>query len=111
MGCFIVPTIVGIGVYAARKKLPAWLHCEWLFAMTIGGAVGLTVEHIAHGEIVPWPPFFTAASNPQQLAVLLDELLYVGVPMAIALVLAWLTLVVAYNIFSSKKPVKQFVGS
>jgi len=48
----------------------------------------LAVEHIAHGEIVPYPPFLTAG-----LSQVLPEMLMVGVPMAVASVLIWSAMV------------------
>ena len=48
----------------------------------------LAVEHLAHGEIVPYPPFLTAG-----LSQVLPEMLMIGVPMAIASVFAWSAMV------------------
>ena len=48
----------------------------------------LAVEHIAHGEIVPYPPFLTAG-----LAEVLPEMLKIGVPMALANVFIWSAMV------------------
>lgn len=47
----------------------------------------LAVEHIAHGEIVLYPPFLTAG-----LFQVLPEMLMVGVPMAVVSVLIWSTM-------------------
>lgn len=69
--------------------------------MALGGALGLTIEHIIHGEIVPWPPFFTAAYSPESLAVMLEEMLLVGLPMSIALLVAWLAIEFVYRQFYS----------
>ena len=89
MACFIVPTIVGIGAHSQRKRFPAWAHINWLTAMVLGGAVGLAVEHYAHGEIVPWPPFLTAMATPAQTSVMLNEMAAIGIPMTIAIIAAW----------------------
>ena len=48
----------------------------------------LAVEHIAHGEIVLYPPFLTA-----DLHEVLPEMLRVGVLMTLAIVLIWGTMV------------------
>ena len=40
-----------------RKKIPETLHIGWLNIMIWGGAIMLAVEHIAHGEIILYPPF------------------------------------------------------
>ena len=97
MACFIVPTIVGIVVEGTKKKIPPNLHASWLSAMIFGGAAGLAVEHFAHGEIVPWPPFLTAMATPADTAAMLGEMAAVGIPMTLALVAAWSALVYAYN--------------
>ncbi|MEM4555120.1 MAG: hypothetical protein QXT25_04705 [Candidatus Anstonellaceae archaeon] len=110
MACFIVPTVIGGIIYKLGNRLPQSLHPEWLGAMSFGGALGLTVEHIIHGEIVPWPPFFTAASSPQSLALMLEEMLFVGVPMAFVLILAWLALAFASSRFSQYQVKKAAQG-
>lgn len=97
MACFLVPTIIGIGAHSQKKRLPESWHAGWLAAMILGGAAGLAVEHVAHGEIVPWPPFLTAMATPAQTAVMLQEMAAVGIPMTLALVAAWAILAYAYN--------------
>ena len=97
MACFLAPTCVGIITTALRKRFPKNWHIQWLNTMIFGGAIGLTVEHIAHGEIVPWPPFLTAMSNPADTAVMLKELAIVGIPMTFTLIFAWILLVIAYE--------------
>ncbi|VVB99157.1 Uncharacterised protein [uncultured archaeon] len=102
MACFIVPAIVGIGAHSQRKKFPVWAHVNWLVAMVLGGAVALAVEHYAHGEIVPWPPFLTAMASPAQTTVMLNEMAAVGIPMTIALVAAWVGMIIVYEKFMAK---------
>ena len=97
MACFIVPTVAGVLAHSQKKRFPAHWHVEWLTAMVFGGAIGLAVEHFAHGEIVPWPPFLTAMSSLADTAAMLHEMALVGIPMTLALVAAWAVLVVAYN--------------
>ncbi len=103
MACFIVPTIVGMGVHSGKGKIPAGWHPEWLTAMIFGGAAGLAIEHFAHGEIVPWPPFLTAMASPATTATMLGEMAAVGIPMAVALIAAWAVLVLAYNGMSAAR--------
>jgi hypothetical protein len=97
MGCFTAPAAVGIATAAFGKKAPKNWHVDWLNSMIWGGTAALIVEHVAHGEVVPWPPFFTAMSNPADTAAMFGEILAVGVPMAIALVFAWVVMVVVYE--------------
>jgi len=106
MACFIVPTIVGIGAHSQGKRFPAWAHINWLTAMVLGGAVGLAVEHYAHGEIVPWPPFLTAMATPAQTSVMLNEMAAVGIPMTIAIIAAWAVMVIVYEKFLAKSDVR-----
>ena len=97
MACFSVPASAAILTTIFRKKFPEEWHINWLNTMIWGGALALTIEHIAHGEIVPWPPFLTAMGNSQNFAMMLEELALVGLPMTIALVLAWAIMVVIYE--------------
>lgn len=97
MACFIVPASVGLFTAVFGKKFPKKWHIGWLNAMIFGGAVGLAVEHYAHGEIVPWPPFLTAMASPAETATMFNEMAAVGIPMTIALVLVWAVLVVVYE--------------
>jgi len=102
MACFIVPTIIGIGAHSQKKKFPVWAHVNWLTAMVLGGGLALAVEHYAHGEIVPWPPFLTAMASPAATAVMLSEMAAVGIPMALVLIAAWAVMVVVYEKFMAK---------
>jgi hypothetical protein len=99
MACTIVPTAVGVITTAFGKKFPKKLHIDWLNTMIFGGAIALGVEHIFHGEIVPWPPFLTAMSNPTDTAMMFSEMAAIGIPMTLALVFVWAMMVVAYERF------------
>ncbi|MEM4389228.1 MAG: hypothetical protein QXG98_01020 [Candidatus Micrarchaeia archaeon] len=97
MACFLVPLTLGIFTTFFRKKFPPSWHIGWLNTMIGGGALALAVEHIAHEEIVPWPPFLTAMRTPASTAVMLEEMARVGIPMTIALVVAWAAMVIVYE--------------
>ncbi|MBU0570315.1 hypothetical protein KKB40_06110 [Patescibacteria group bacterium] len=97
MACFLVATVFGIIMTVFRKKFPRQWHINWLIVMIFGGAIALAVEHIAHQEIVPWLPFLTAMSNPADTAAMLGEMTTVGIPMAVALVVGWIAMVVVYE--------------
>lgn len=84
MACFIVPMALGILTTLLHRKFPKELHAGWLNALLWGGTLMLAVEHVAHGEIVPYPPFLTAG-----LAEVLPEMLTIGAPMAIVNVGIW----------------------
>ncbi|MDD5340811.1 MAG: hypothetical protein PHV13_06260 [Candidatus ainarchaeum sp.] len=97
MGCFVVPAIVGIVTTFLRKRFPERWHINWLNTMIFGAVVAFGVEHYMNKEIVPWPPFLTAMSSPAAAATMLAEMVTVGIPMAIALVLVWVAMVVVYE--------------
>ncbi|MFC1687251.1 hypothetical protein ACFL0L_01635 [Patescibacteria group bacterium] len=73
---------------AVRKKIPSPYHIKWLFALLWGGVVWLIPEHIYHGEVVLYPPFFTAG-----LDNIIPEVIRVGVPMTIAAITVWLVMI------------------
>jgi len=93
MACFIAPMATGIVTTVFRKKIPAALKIGWLNIMLWGGVVMLAIEHIAHGEVVLYPPFLTAMQNPADIPVMLQELATVGGTMTIAIVVVWIILV------------------
>ena len=67
------------------------------------GSFLLAIEHILHGEVVPFPPFLTAASNPADLAEMLTEMGTVGVAMLAILLVAWGVGVLIADYFKFKK--------
>jgi len=69
---------------------------SWLNRLLWGGVLLLAMEHAWHGEIVPWPPFLTAMSNPAQVGPMLHEMATIGTGMALFVTLVWalLTLIV-----------------
>lgn len=62
---------------------------SWLSYLLWGGALLLCFEHIWHGEVVPWFPFLTAASDPSDTAEMLHEMSTIGVTMAVLVTAAW----------------------
>ena len=84
MACFLVPAGTAVVTTVIGKKVPEKYHINWLNSMLWGGVVMLAVEHIAHGEIVLYPPFLTAGFTE-----VLPEMLRVGVPMTLSIFLIW----------------------
>jgi hypothetical protein len=74
-------------------KIPFSRKLKWLNRMLWGGSALLMFEHIWHGEVVPFFPFLTAASNPEDAAEMLHEMATVGVSMAVLLVVVWVGMV------------------
>ena len=94
MCCFIVPLVQAIATTACRKaiKEPRTVlgrHLSDLEKMLWGGSLMLIVDHVINGELTWRFPFFTALDSVGGSAVLLREMLTVGVPMALVLTGAW----------------------
>ena len=93
MACFIAPMSLAIVTTVFRKKIPENLKIGWLNVMIWGGVIMLAVEHIAHGEVVLFPPFLTAMQTPAEIPVMLQEMATIGGTMTIAIVCIWLVMV------------------
>ena len=89
MACFLVPAGAAIVTTIVGKKAPEKYHLNWLNSMLWGGVVMLAIEHISHGEFVPYPPFLTAG-----LPEVWPEMMKVGVPMTLVIFLIWGVMVV-----------------
>ena len=72
-----------------EDKIPLSRKLKWLNYLLIGGAVLLMFEHVWHGEVVPWFPFLTAMSDPEDTAEMLHEMATVGVTMALLVTAVW----------------------
>ena len=99
MSCFIVPLTQAIATSAYRKthknsiesaeasvlkrNLPALEKMLW------GGSVMLIVDHIINGEVTWRYPFFTALEEAGGGAVMLREMLTVGMPMSLVITAVW----------------------
>ncbi len=97
MACFVVPMSAAIVTTVVGKKVPEKYHLNWLNSMFWGGVAMLAVEHIAHGEIVLYPPFLTAG-----LPEVFPEMMRVGVPMTLVIFLIW-GIMVAVSATMSKR--------
>ena len=106
MACFLAPAGVALvttvvqKVVKRREGAPAGERTEkttgkwtqrlrWLNTMLWGGVVLLALEHIWHGEVVPWPPFLTAMQTPGDVGPMLHEIATYGVTMAVVILVAW----------------------
>lgn len=102
MACFMVPMGEAIAVSIVQKAVKdkgkkeqikkRW-RLDWLSKLLWGGTILLAVEHIWHGEIVPWPPFLTAMENPADIPEMLHEMATVGGTMAGVITAAWVIIV------------------
>jgi len=98
MACFLVPMGEAVTVSIiqkavkdkeGKKQTKERLHLDWLNKMLWGGTILLAIEHVWHGEIVPWPPFLTAMESPAATAEMLGEMTTVGGTMAGIITAAW----------------------
>jgi hypothetical protein len=92
----------GKSIIETGSKLPFSKKLKWLTNMLWGGSALLAFEHVWHGEVVPWFPFLTAASNPEDASVMLHEMATVGVSMAVLVTAVWVIMVLVTNIMEKK---------
>ena len=111
MACFLVSALEGVIVTAVEKseakkeekkqdsvdvkdseqiRISLSRKLRWLASLLFGGAVLLAFEHIWHGEVVPWFPFLTAMSSPEDAAEMFYEMATVGVCMAVLITVVWM---------------------
>ena len=64
-------------------------HIPALEKMLWGGSVMLVVDHVINGELTWRFPFFTALENAGGGAVMLREMLTVGIPMSLVITAVW----------------------
>jgi len=99
MGEAIVTTVVQKAMEKKERKIGgegtikaglSWSRrLSWLNKMLWGGTALLALEHVWHGEVVPWPPFLTAMENPAEIGPMLHEMATIGVAMAITVTVVW----------------------
>lgn len=116
MACFIVPATEAVFTTIAKKVIRKYEtekgteaeNCfsekmGWLNKMLWGGSALLAFEHLWHGEITPYPPFLTAASDPAETAVMLREMSTSGVAMAVLVTCVWAVMVTVSSVISKRK--------
>lgn len=89
------------------KKIPLSRKLGWLNKMLWGGSFLLLIEHIWHGEIVFYFPFFTAMQNKADAMAMLKEIATVGVTMAVLCTLVWCCMLGISKAAESKGAKKQ----
>ena len=98
MSCFVVPLVQAVVTSTYRKVNEKTIenstsalkrHIPALEKMLWGGSVMLVVDHVINGELTWRFPFFTALENAGGGAVMLREMLTVGVPMSLAITAVW----------------------
>ncbi|MBR5937800.1 MAG: hypothetical protein IKZ90_06010 [Clostridiales bacterium] len=131
MACFLIPTTEAIVTTILQRVLSSKeknmeIHHEgdssenlpksgfsrklkWLNNMLWGGSALLALEHVWHGEVVPWFPFLTAASDSSSRSEMFHEMATVGVTMALLVTAVWVGMVVVSSRLEKKadKPVEE----
>lgn len=126
MACFLVPMTEAIVLTVVQKVLekkegaaakevvtsadgykmavePFSKKLGWLNKLLWGGSALLAFEHLWHGEVVPFPPFLTAATEgPEAVAEMLGEMGTVGVSMAVLITVVWVVMVLVTNAMKKK---------
>ncbi len=99
MSCFIAPLVQAIATSTYRKlnkkaienpSANPFLHqLPTLEKMLWGGSVMLIADHVINGELTWRFPFFTALDQAGGGAVMLHEILTVGIPISLVLTAVW----------------------
>ena len=95
--------------FAAAEMVPFSKKLGWLNKMLWGGSALLAFEHVWHGEVVPWFPFLTAASDPASTAEMLKEMATVGVTMAALITLVWCGMLLVSHVLERRAPKAELV--
>ena len=125
MACFLVPMAEAIvltvtqkvlekkeGTKAVRvtseggytmEKTPFSKKLGWLNKLLWGGSALLAFEHLWHGEIAPFFPYLTAASEgPEAVSEMLGEMGTVGVSMAALITAVWVVMLIVSKAMEKK---------
>ena len=90
------------GELVEAEKIPFSRKLGWLNNLLWGGSGLLAFEHVWHGEVVPWFPFLTAASNPADAAEMLQEMSTAGVTMAVLVTAVWAGMLVVSSVIEKR---------
>ena len=128
MACFLAPMTEAIVTTVIQKtvkkkedssegketvnKIPFSEKLKWLNGMLWGGSGLLAFEHLWHGEITPFFPFLTAASDPADTAEMLHEIATSGSAMAILVTAVWAVVAIAADkLCSAGRPAVKKAGT
>ncbi len=128
MACFVVPVAEAVIATAAvriakkHEKSQEKLECKlpdgavqtpeykisvsrkisWLRNLLWGGVLLLAFEHLWHGELTPYFPFLTGATNAADTATMLHEMATVGVAMSLLVTAVWGIMLLAVKVKETK---------
>ena len=125
MACFLIPVAEALITTAVAKaaktkesehggkastnnmenatKIPFSKKLKWLTNLLWGGSALLAFEHVWHGEVTPWFPFLTAAGDPAEASVMLQEMATVGITMAVLITAVWGIMLLVTNAMEKKE--------
>lgn len=98
MACFTACVAEALVAYGVKKVVAKSNHqkvrafsakIQKLINLLLSGSFLLLIEHVWHGEIVPFYPFLTAANDPESTRVMLHEILTVGLAMDLTVTAVW----------------------
>lgn len=81
-----------------NKKCKFSTKLGWLTNFLWGGSFLLLIEHIWHGEVVPWAPFLTAMGSTEDTQEMLGEIATVGISMAALVTAVWIAMIVIVKV-------------
>lgn len=122
MACFLVSAAEAVGVTVAKKveegrekkhperieeqmssgRIPFSRKIGWLSKMLWGGSFLLLIEHMWHGEVVPWFPFLTAMKSKSDTKEMLTEMGTIGVSMALLVTAVWAVMFIVAHFMEKK---------
>lgn len=79
----------GLPTAESRGKISWSRKLSWLTNLLWGGVFLLIIEHMWHGEVVPWFPFLTAIGDPADTLAMLREIATVGTAMCLVVTAVW----------------------
>jgi len=97
--------------FETDDRIPFSRKLKWLGNMLWGGSALLAFEHVWHGEVVPWFPFLTAASDPAEALAMLTEMATVGITMAVLITAVWGIMLLVTNAMEKKVRKAQHASS
>lgn len=112
MACFTACVAEALVAYGVKKVVAKSNHqkvrafsekIQKLINLLLSGSFLLLIEHVWHGEIVPFYPFFTAAKDPESTRVMIQEILTVGVAMDVAVTAVWFVAYILVPKFAHKE--------
>lgn len=109
MACFLAPLAEAVVVSVVKKTVKTGSDNKfvrksgWLTNLLFGGSFLLAVEHVWHGEVVPWFPFLTAMKDPEDTKAMLHEIVTTGVSMAVTVTAVWVVMVLVSSVIERRK--------